>query len=518
MRAIGLVLGPVAAAGVYVLLMLLTPLEHDSRAVAGSAAWMAVWWISEAVPLAATSLMPLLLFPGLGVMGMREAAVPFAHPLVFLFLGGFIVGLAVERWGLHKRVALSTVLAVGTEPTRLIAGFMIASAGLSMFISNTATSIMMLPIAVSVISLVERRFRGEGDEESLVQLSEVFGPCLLLAVAYASSIGGVTTITGTQPNLLLVGFLRERGTEVSWAGWLPLGGLLLAIMLPVAWVLLTKVVLRPRIRSIPGGRALIREELAALGRVSRAEWTVIAVFAVVAGGWIFRGLTATALEGAGYTGAARILDLLGDTGVVMLGAILLFVIPVGRRVDGEGGWSGPRAMDWATAKGLPWEVLLLFGGGLSLAAAMRATGLDVFIGEQLSGLGGMPTWLLIGVVCLAVIFLTEITSNTATTAALVPILGSAAEGLGVHPALVMVPAGVVASYAFMLPVATPPNAIVFSAGRLRIGQMCRAGLLLNVAGVVVVTIIMSTVGGRLLGIGGEAPDSRAGAALAVSGH
>lgn len=449
---------------------------------------MAIWWITEAVPLAATSLLPLVLFPALGVMSLAEAARPFAHHLVALFLGGFVLGLAVERWGLHKRVALTTLLGVGTKPKALIAGFMIATAVLSMFISNTATTIMMLPIALSVIRLVEKRLDSEH-----ITAGQNFGPCLLLGVAYASSIGGVTTITGTQPNLLLVSFLEEQGTPISWGQWLPLGLTLLCIMLPASWYLLTHVSLPIRVRHIPGGRELIKQQLSELGRVSRPEWTVLVVFALVAAGWITRVPLTNTLDAAGFQELAERLRLLGDPGIVMLGAMALFVLPVGAQNGKQ-----QRAMDWPTASKLPWDVLLLFGGGLSLAAAMKASGLDVYIGGQLGSLSGVPTWVLILAVSIVVILLTEITSNTATTAALVPIMGAAAQGLGVHPALLMVPAGVVASYAFMLPVATPPNAIVFSSGTLRIGQMARAGLLINLLGVAVVVLVISTIGEQLL--------------------
>lgn len=484
-----LVLGPVLSLALY---FALTPtgLSHEARAVAAAGAWMACWWITEAVPLAISSLLPLALFPLAGVMSLADAASPFAHRLVALFLGGFFLGLAVERWGLHKRIALATVLGVGTRPTTLIAGFMLATGLLSMVISNTATTIMMLPIAVSVLGLLERRQQEEG-----IAPAPNFAPCLLLSIAYASSIGGITTITGTQPNLLLIGFLEERGTEISWAGWLPIGGTLFVLMLPLTWFLMTRVILPVRLAEIPGGRSLIRDQLRTLGPISRPEWTVIAVFLLVAGGWMTRTFVQSALTDAGFDEAAARLAALGDPGIVIVGAVLLFVIPVGVR-EGQ----PRRAMDWPTAAKLPWDVLLLFGGGLSLAAAMKVSGLDVFIGDQLAALDGLPAWLLVLAVTATVVFLTEITSNTATTAAFVPILGAAAQGVGVHPAMLMIPAGVAASYAFMLPVATPPNAIVFSAGRVRIDQMAGAGLLLNVIGIAVVTIVLFTVGKAVLPI------------------
>ncbi|MEO0511390.1 MAG: SLC13 family permease [Planctomycetota bacterium] len=499
-RQIALLVGPIAGLTLY-LGLAPTGLGHEPRAVAAVAAWMAIAWMTEAAPLAATSLLPIVLFPVLGVMSMRDAAAPYAHPLVALFLGGFILGSAVERWGLHKRVALATLLTAGTKPSAVIAAFMIATAVLSMFLSNTATTIMMLPIAVSVIRLVEKRF----DEQAAASGEKVkgtpnFAPCLLLAIAYASSVGGVGAITGTQPNLLLVGFLQERGIEISWAGWLPLGLSLMVVMMPITWLVLTRVSLPLKVKEIPGGREVIRTELAALGRISRPEWTTILAFAAVAVGWMTHQPIEKALAETPLAWLGERLEALGDSGIAMIGALALFAIPVGR-IDVAPGKSVPkRAMDWDSAKTLPWDVLLLFGGGLALAGGMKASGLDVAIGSQLSALKGIPTWALVAIICSVIVFLTNVTSNTATTAALVPILGSAADGLGLHPGTLMIPAAIIASYAFMLPVATPPNAIVFSAGRVSIGQMAFSGLILNVVSVTLVTAVMMTVGDRLLGM------------------
>lgn len=491
LRIPAIIVGPIAAVAVYLLLSG-SGLAHDARAVAGIGVWMALWWMTEAIPLAATSLMPLALFPLAGVMPIQSLADSYAHYLVVLFFAGFVLGLSVEKWGLHKRVALKTVLLVGTKPTRLVAGFMLASAMLSMFISNTATAIMMLPIAVSVIGLLDQLQKREHAGAGGMGLN--FPAALLLGVAYASSIGGVTTITGTQPNLLLVGFLKsDVGIEIGWSQWLPLGGVLLVCMLPLAWLILTRVALPIRVDSVPGASEFLQEEYRALGRIGRGEKIVITVFSLVAIGWIMRGPTTSWLKGTEHEWIGGRLDLLKDSGIAMIGAIALFLIPVKPS-------ERQFAMDWATMRKMPWEVLLLFGGGLALASAMKSTGLDVAIGNSLAGLRGVPPIVLVLIVSTTVIFLTELTSNTATTAAFVPILGSAAPALGVHPVLMMVPAGVVASYAFMLPVATPPNAIVFGSGRLSIGQMARAGFLLNLVGIVVTTLIVSQLAGTLLGV------------------
>lgn len=486
LRTLSILAGPILAIAVYMLLAG-SNLEHAPRAVAGIGVWMALWWMTEAVPLAVTSLLPLALFPLAGVMPIGPAGASYADPLVMLFFGGFVLGLAVEKWGLHRRIALSTLLVVGTRPTRLIGGFMLASAALSMFVSNTATAIMMLPIAMSVIAMLDRLHAERGGT------GLNFPSALLLGVAYASSIGGVTTITGTQPNIILVGLLEREGVGITWVQWLPLGFALLIAMLPLTWIILTRVTLPVRIASLPGVAEMLRAEHRQLGRIGRGEWTVIIVFTAVAFGWIFRGLITDVLENAGLAWAGERLSALGDPGIAMLGAIALFAIPVhpSRREF---------AMDWRTMGKMPWDVLLLFGGGLALAAAMKSTGLDSAIGSSLTGLRGVPPIVLVLIVCTVVIFLTELTSNTATTAAFVPILGSAAPALGVHPVLLMVPAGVVASYAFMLPVATPPNAIVFGSGRLSVAQMARAGLIVNLVGIVVTTLIVSQLAGPLLGV------------------
>lgn len=485
LRLVAIVVGPALALTVYALLAG-SGLDHAPRAVAGVGVWMALWWMTEAVHLAVTSLLPVLLFPMLGVSTLGQAAAPFVDPLVVLFFAGFVLGLAVEKWGLHQRFALRTVLLFGTRPARLIGGFMLATAVLSCFINNTATAMMMLPIATSVIALFDRL--GVASEGR-----EAFAPAILLGVAYAASIGGVTTITGTQPNILLVGFLRDEGVKIEWAQWLPLGLTLLAVMLPSAWFILTRVSLRVPREGVPGVDAMLRQELRDLGPMSRPEKIVLATFACVAAGWIFRGLAAGLLADHGFEWVADRLHALGDAGVALAGALVLFVIPVDRK-------RGVFVMDWPGMARMPWDVLLLFGGGLALAGAIKSTGLDEAVGGSLSGLRGLPPIVIIVVVSAAVLFLTELSSNTATVAACVPILGSAAPAVGVHPALLMLPAGIVASYGFMLPVGTPPNAIVFGSGRLTIGQMCRAGLLVNIVGVVVTTLVVSQLGGVLLGI------------------
>lgn len=507
---IGLALGPVLAVVAYALLPaaevdeagnIVRGLSDAGRATAAIGVLMAVWWLSEAIPLSATALLPLVLFPMTGAAPMGKAAAPYADSVIFLFLGGFILGLGMERWGLHKRIALIVVMLVGTGPKRLIGGFMLASAMISMWVNNTSTTIMMLPIALSVIGLVAARHAAPGTRPEDVRSPDPnFDSTLLLGIAYAASIGGVATLIGTAPNAIMKGFVeRELGREIGFANWLMLGLPLVAVYLPLAWAYMTCISQPVRLKSIPGGKEMIRSEYRALGGMSRGEWTVFGVFVCTVALWLTRPLLnewgRELADGAsgGMLAAARALQGLNDSTIAVMAALALFVIPVnaGKRVF---------AMDWPTAERLPWGVLLLFGGGLSLAAAITANGVDAYIGQMLGGLGHLPLWLAVLIVCTVVIFLTELTSNTAVTTAMLPILAAAAPSLGVDPMRLVVPAAVAASMAFMLPVATPPNAIVYGSGRIRIGQMARAGLGLNIIGIVLITLATMLVGDGIVAV------------------
>lgn len=508
---IGLIAGPIVAVCVFMLLPrqavgpdgVLTGLSDTGRATASVGALMAVWWLSEAIPLSATALLPLVLFPLTGAATMSRAAAPYADSVIFLFLGGFILGLGMERWGLHKRIALMVVLMVGTGPKRLIGGFMLASALISMWVNNTSTTIMMLPIALSVIGLVAARHAAPGTHERDIRSPDPnFDSTLLLGIAYAASIGGVATLIGTAPNAIMKGFVaRELGREIGFANWLMLGLPIVAAYLPLAWLYMTCISQPVRLKSIPGGREMIRAEFAALGPMSRGEWTVFTVFLCTVTLWLTRPLLnelGDRLAAGGHGGdvlpaLARALQGLNDSTIAVLAALALFAIPVRPR-------ERIFAMDWPTAERLPWGVLLLFGGGLSLAAAITANGVDAYIGQMLGGLGRLPLWMAVLIVCTVVIFLTELTSNTAVTTALLPILAAAAPSLGVDPMRLVVPAAVAASMAFMLPVATPPNAIVFSTGKVPIGAMVRYGLLLNLLGVAVITSAVYLFGPRVMQI------------------
>jgi sodium-dependent dicarboxylate transporter 2/3/5 len=430
--------------------------------------FMATWWITEAVPIPATALTPLLLFPLLGILPIGAAAAPFANPIIFLFLGGFVIALAMERHGLHRRIALNIAGMLGVRPPMLVLGFMTATAFLSMWVSNTATSVMMLPIGLSVVQLVKPD-AGDGP------MDFNFAIALMLGIAYAASIGGLATLIGTPPNALLAAFMLESyGVEIGFAQWLVVGLPLVIISLPLTWLILTKLVFPIRIREIPGGANAIRNQLAGMGPITRAESSVAVIFVATALLWITRPLLDAFLPG------------LSDTSIAIAAALAMFVVPVSLR-------EGEFLMDWTTAERLPWGVLLLFGGGLALADAVTQTGLAEWIGAALNGLQTWPLLLIIVLITTVVIFLTELTSNTATAATFLPLIASLAVGLGENPFILLVPAAIAASCAFMLPVATPPNAIVFGSGYVTVPQMARAGIWLNMLFIVLITILVYTL-------------------------
>lgn len=450
--------------GVFVALLLLPApegLSPEGWRCAAVGLLMAAWWITEAIPIPATALLPIVLFPALGVLPVNEAAAPFANPLIYLYLGGFLLALGMQRWGLHRRIALTIVRLVGDSPRRIAFGFLLATAFVSMWVSNTATALMMLPIGLSVAGLV-----GEGAEAGATRN---FGIVIALSIAYGATVGGLGTIIGTPPNALLAGFLSETyGVQIGFAQWMLLGVPLVAVGLPLTFVVLTRVYPLGR-EPMARGAAAIGEQLAAMGRMSGPERTVAAVFGLVAALWVFGPLVRVVLPG------------LTDTGIAIGGALLLFLLPVD--------WGRMEfVLDWRSASELPWGVLVLFGGGLSLAAAVQATGLAEYVGGLLGGLGEWPTLAVVGAVVLVILVLTEMTSNVATAAAFLPIVASLAVALGENPLVLAVPAVLAASCAFALPVATPPNAIVFGSDLVTLPQMARAGVWLNAAFLILVTV------------------------------
>lgn len=470
---VGLFLGPLLFAA---MLLLPAPAGMPAAAwrTAAVAVLMAAWWITEAVPIPATALLPLALFPLLGVAPMEATAAPYANPVIWLFLGGFMIAIAIERCGLHRRLALGILRVVGTRPAHLIGGFMLATAFLSMWISNTATVLMMLPMALSIVALVDRE-AGEGGADPH------FAVALLLGLAYAANIGGMGTLIGTPPNALLAGFMGETlGVRIGFGEWMLLGVPLVAVALPLCWLLLVRVLHPVGAVQIAGGAEVIGREARALGPISRAEWTVAVITALTAASWIFRPL----LE--------RVAPGINDTSIAIGGALLLFMVPVSWR-------RGEFPLTWQAAETLPWSVLLLFGGGLSLAAAIQQTGLARWIGEAMRGIGGWPVLLVVVAVTTVVIFLTELTSNTATAAAFLPVVAALAAGIGAAPLGLAVPTALAASCAFMMPVATPPNAIVYAGGRMTIAQMARAGLWLNLLMIVLITAAVFLLMPRVFG-------------------
>ena len=497
------------AAGVIAALLVWTisgggTMPEDARIVAAIAVLMAIWWMSEAVPLAATSLLPIILIPALTERSVAETTAPYASSIVFLFLGGFLIAIAMEKWNLHRRIALMTLRRVGVSPHRIVLGMMLATGFLSMWVSNTATTLMMLPIGFSLLALVaERRDGGaspataqphrtgqvdflDGDENV-----RRFGVCLMLAIAWAASIGGLGTLLGSPPNAIVAGYAAdELGRQIGFLEWMILGVPLALVFILIAWFLMTRLLYRFDLPALPGGRAMIDDEVAKLGPPSQGEKMVALVFAGAAFLWVVPGLLAT-IPGVGdMLGAFGRMD---DTAIAIGAGLAMFLIPGrGRR---------EMLLDWKDAEeGLPWGVLLLFGGGLSLASAVAGTGLDRWLGDQLGGLGVLPILLLIAVVVALVIFLTEVTSNTATAATFVPLLGGVALGIGADPMTLLIPVAFAATCAFMLPVGTPPNAIVFSTGAVTIAQMARGGIVLNIVGIILITGICYLLGGFALGL------------------
>lgn len=468
-KSIGLVLGALA-----VLITWATePPEGMQLAAwrtAGVALLMAAWWMSEAIPVAVTGLLPIVLFPLTGVSDIGGATAPYASPLVFLFLGGFMVALAMEACDLHRRIALNIIGVVGSHPQAIILGFMIATALLSMWISNTATTMMMLPIAASVAALLVAEAGREEDEHV-----RRFGLCLMLGIAYSASVGGVGTLIGTPTNAAMANILaNEFDTEIGFAQWMLVGLPFVAVMLPLTWFVLTRLIYRFELPDSGKAADHVLSARAALGRMSPAERRVSIVAGLVAILWVARGLVPDMLPG------------LSDTGIAMFGAVILFLIPAG-------GGKQETLLTWSVIRRLPWDIMLLFGGGLSLARGMSTSGLAVWISDGLTVLGAWPTVLLIAAIVAVVIYLTELTSNVATTSAFVPVIGALAIGLGTEPILLAAPAAMAASCAFMLPVATPPNAIVFGSGLVTIPQMVRAGMWLNLVSILIVTLFAAFV-------------------------
>ena len=501
----------IAGLAVFVAILLMPPAEGMSgsgQRILAVVALMAIWWVGEGTSLAITALLPLVLFPVLGIMPSKQVAPNYANHLIFLFLGGFMIALAMEKWNFHKRLALWIINAMGTDPKRIVLGFMIATAFLSMWISNTASTMMMLPVAMAVVRQIalDASLNGERNSDSQKKIENGLGLVLMLGLAYSASIGGVGTPIGTPPNIVFAGYYKNLfpdNPEISFFKWMTMALPIVLIFIPITWVYLCRFVSPFPINQIEGGESgIIQKELDTLGLMSRAEKIVATVFCLTAFFWIFRRpIVIGDFILPGWSNIFENPKYLHDSTVAMTMGILLLVFPVngvkGIALNGKTEWF---ALDWKTVQSkTPWGILILFGGGFALAAGFGVSGLDKWIGSKLNVVSEWPLWLTVLVICLAVTFLTELTSNTATTTMILPILGMAAVASTIHPLFFMVPATLAASFAFMLPVATPPNVIVFGSGWVSIPKMSKAGLILNLLGAgIVTTAVLVLVSGLLI--------------------
>ncbi|MBO0343474.1 SLC13 family permease [Flagellimonas profundi] len=464
-RNVFLVLGPL----VFLTLQAFDPpadMPDGAFDMLGITLWMAIWWVTEAIPIGVTALLPIVLFPLTGAVDLSSTTASYGHRYIFLYMGGFMLAIAIEKWNLHKRIALHVIRMIGANVSKIILGFMVATAFLSMWISNTATSVMMLPIAMSIVAQLKDNPATREDENL------IFGKALMLGIAYSASIGGVATLIGTPPNLVFAGYVEEvYGIEITfwqWAKW----GLPIAVpLLIIAWIYLTKFAFTFKQKEFPGGRQEINQLIQKLGPIKREEKIILGIFVLTAFAWITRSFL-----------LQPIMPAIDDTIIAMCAGILLFAI----KSDDK---KGP-LIHWEDAVKLPWGIILLFGGGMALASGFETTGLAEWLGSQMNLLQGLALIALIFVIVASVNFITEVTSNLATTAMLLPILAPIAVGLEINPYILMVATTVAASCAFMLPVATPPNAVVFGSGYLKISDMAKSGIWMNIVSIVFLSLMV----------------------------
>jgi sodium-dependent dicarboxylate transporter 2/3/5 len=467
-KRIGLFIGPIF----YFLIRLFFEAEglsDEANGILASTVWIAIWWITEAIPIAATALLPIILFPLSGSLDIASTTTSFGHKYVFLYLGGFIIAIAIEKWNLHKRIALNIINLIGSNIKKIILGFMAATAFLSMWISNTATSVMMLPIGIAIIKQLKDNAETDEDENL------IFGKALMLAIAYNASIGGIATLIGTPPNLVLAGVVSETyGYEITFLQWFMFGFPISIILLFICWKYLSSFAFSFKQQDFPGGKKEIKRLLSLLGKMSYEEKSVAIVFAATAFCWITRSFL-----------LQKLLPQLDDTIIAIAFALVLFLIPSKTK--------NKKLISWKDTKNLPWGIILLFGGGMALAKGFETSGLALWIGNQMTSLVGFHIVIIILLLIAAVNFLTEITSNLATTAMLLPVLAPMALSIDVHPYILMVSATVAAFCAFMLPVATPPNAVVFGSGYLKIPDMVKKGFFMNIISILVLTAFVYLV-------------------------
>jgi sodium-dependent dicarboxylate transporter 2/3/5 len=465
---IGRILGPLAF---FYILFFFHPdgLSVSANAVLASVAWVAIWWVTEAIPIYVTALLPLILFPLTGALSLSETATSYGHKYIFLYMGGFILAIAIEKWNLHKRIALTIINLIGTNIINIILGFMLATAFLSMWISNTAATVIILPIAMAIVYQLNDNPDTEKDE------NKIFGKALMLAIAYSASIGGISTLIGTPTNLVLAGVVQTTfGKEITFSEWFVLGFPISVLLLFISWVYLTRFAFTFKQKEFPGGRSEITLRLKALGKMEFEEKMVLFIFILTAFAWIARSFL-----------LQRFIPAIDDTIIAMCTVIIMFLLPTRQKEK--------KLITWEDAVKLPWGILLLFGGGLTLAMGFESSGLALWIGGKLSVLQVLPFVLLLLILITIVNFLTELTSNIATTAILLPVLVSLAPVLGVHPYYLMIAATLAASCAFMLPVATPPNAVVFGSGYLEMADMVKKGFWLNIISILILTVTVYLV-------------------------
>ncbi|MBK9254409.1 MAG: DASS family sodium-coupled anion symporter [Saprospiraceae bacterium] len=462
-KKLGLFLGPLAFVLIYFVLEI-PGLDDAPKAVLASAAWIAIWWITESVPLAVAALLPIILFPLTGAMDIKSTCSPYSHPFIYLYLGGFFIAIAIEKCNLHKRIALNIIRVIGTNVIYIILGFMVATAFLSMWISNTASAVMLLPVGMAIV----KQLRDNPD--TIEDENAIFGKALMLAIAYSASIGGMATLIGTPPNLVMAGIVKETyGITITFSQWFVFGFPLSVLLLFICWYYLTHIAFRFSQKSFPGGTAEIYRQLSLLGKMTKDEKRVAIVFFTTAFAWITKSFL-----------LVKIIPAIDDTIIAIMGGISLFLIPAENKKS--------TILEWRDTVKVPWGIVILFGGGMSLAAGFENSGLATWIGDQFTYLDGISIFLLVLIVVGSVNMLTEFTSNLATTAMLLPVLIVVAASANVSPYYLVISATLAASCAFMLPVATPPNAVVFGSGYLKIGDMVRIGFWLNVMSTIIVTL------------------------------
>jgi sodium-dependent dicarboxylate transporter 2/3/5 len=483
----------------FFIILFLIPNEDiplSAKRMAAVTALMAVWWITEAIPIAVTALLPIVLYPILGIMKTSAVTTNYGHHLVFLFLGGFIIALAIEKWDLHKRIALNIINRMGAHPRKIILGFMFATSFLSMWISNTATTMMMIPIAMAVISQIAPQSTKEG----FIRNKNNFALALMLGIAYSASIGGISTLIGTPPNLVFIGMLKANfpaAPEISFIQWMLFALPFSVIFLPLCWFYLVYIATPVKILHDQDQKLQIRGELEKLGSISKAERNTLIIFVLTALLWMFRAdVDLGAFKFRGWASWLGLGGYVQDSTVAVAMAILTFIIPAGTNNKGETEF----LMDWKTGTRIPWGILLLFGGGFALASGFQESGLTKWLGEQLSTFHYLPVIVIIMFLSMLTTFTTEFASNTAMASTLLPIIGGLAVAIGVNPMLLMIPVTISASTAFMLPVATPPNAIVFGSGYIHIRDMFRVGFVMNIAGLFLITALVYLLAGPIFQI------------------